>query len=294
MYTGKLEKTATAGENAPKNDATTNSISAATVGTALEDGLSNSITGSSLSGTTELYGGTNNAEAGKTKSEGFQNTFKTHKLTFKKLVTGNQGSKDKYFAFKVQLDSTAGAHVDDEDKFTIVVAESDFDKSVATANRATIYSTNTIGAANNVTEVTGAQLKAGYTFYLQDSQYITIGGLPDGVKYTMTEYIEDYNPTVALTSGTGFDNVVAATGSDAFASSDVTITQTGDVSAWTAAYTDNGLTDNAYATFTNDRSGTIPTGILLSVAAPAGVGAVVIGGIAYLIVKNRRREAEEE
>ena len=110
----------------------------------------------------------------------------------------------------------------------------------------------------------------------------------------MTEYIEDYNPTVALTSGTGFDNVVAATGSDAFASSDVTITQTGDVSAWTAAYTDNGLTDNAYATFTNDRSGTIPTGILLSVAAPAGVGAVVIGGIAYLIVKNRRREAEEE
>ena len=57
---------------------------------------------------------------------------------------------------------------------------------------------------------------------------------------------------------------------------------------------DTKLKNDAYETFTNDKTGTIPTGILLSVAAPAGVGIVVIGGIAYLLIKNKRREAEEE
>lgn len=57
---------------------------------------------------------------------------------------------------------------------------------------------------------------------------------------------------------------------------------------------DDYIKGNAIVDFTNTRTGTIPTGILLSVAAPAAVGVVVIGGIAYLLIKNKRREAEEE
>ena len=62
----------------------------------------------------------------------------------------------------------------------------------------------------------------------------------------------------------------------------------------TATITDTKIEDDVDAAFTNTRKGTIPTGILLSVAAPAAVGIVVIGGIAYLLIKNKRREAEEE
>ena len=60
------------------------------------------------------------------------------------------------------------------------------------------------------------------------------------------------------------------------------------------AMSDDYIKGDAVIDFTNTRQGTIPTGVLLSIAAPAGVGIVVIAGIVYLLIKDRRRKTEEE
>ena len=63
---------------------------------------------------------------------------------------------------------------------------------------------------------------------------------------------------------------------------------------WTAGYTDTALQKDTNAKFTNTREGTIPTGVILSIAAPAAVGAAAIGGIAFILIRNKRRKSEEE
>ena len=46
--------------------------------------------------------------------------------------------------------------------------------------------------------------------------------------------------------------------------------------------------------FINTKQGTIPTGVLLSVAAPACIGVIVLGGIIFLLVRGRKRRTEED
>lgn len=290
----------------------------------LEDGLANT-------NPTTDYGKVNGAEVKNdettaTKSEGIKNIYKTSDIQFSKTVTGNQASKDKFFKFTVTLtDDTATGegvptvkNVADDDMFAITgnwektVSAGSFTNGTSGApNAATVYTAEVISNAsnssvttatsntaygNNVVWLTGAQLKAGYSFYLQDGDDITIHGLPNGIGYTIAEYQDDYQPTVILKGADdGFDNMNgAATDNTAVALvvADVEGNITSDTA--TATITDTKIEDDVEAAFTNTRKGTIPTGILLSVAAPAGVGAVVIGGIAYLLIKNKRRENEEE
>ena len=293
----------------------------ATAANSMEDGL----THTNPSGN----GGTNGVEvASATKSEGIRNIYETSDIKFSKTVAGNQASKDKYFKFHIALtpdtrnDAGSGATltVNDTDKFVIkntgasdtstydIISSWNSDdtkpNSATTYTKGTIYNANAANAyeetAGTVSYryVTGAQLKAGYDFYLQDGQEITIQGLPNGIGYTLAEYQDDYTPTVAMTSSTGFDNKNGdTTGSEITAPVIANVSNVND--GWTdpantATITDTKILGDVKAAFTNTREGTIPTGILLSVAAPAGVGAVVIGGIAYLLVKNKRRRAEEE
>ena len=266
------------------------------------------------------------------KSEGFINICTTHKLTFKKLVTGNQGSKDKYFKFTVKLNDTDATAVDDDEIFFISAEENEscYDKTVNAAqnpltpgapNNATIYpateisskaaerkniDNNIIGYYGNhanehtintdqggtpVTKidycyVTGKQLKTGYDFYLQNGQFITITGIRDAVGYTITEFNEEYTP--AITNGATdktYDTINGAEGN-----TDIAL----DIDSNHASISDSSLKADAYETFTNDKTGTIPTGVLLSVSAPAIVGMIAIAGMIFLILKNKRREAEEE
>ena len=297
----------------------------ATIGSPSADIMEDGLTHTNPSGN----GGANGVEvASATKSEGIRNIYETSDITFSKTVAGNQASKDKYFKFHIALTpdtrTDAGADaaltVNDTDKFIIKNTGasdtptydiiSSWNSDSTRPNSATTYTKDTIYAANaaNAYEetagtvsyryVTGAQLKAGYDFYLQDGQEITIQGLPNGIGYTLAEYQDDYTPTVAMTSSTGFDNKNGdTTGSEITAPVIENVSNVND--GWndptnTATITDTKILGDVKAAFTNNREGTIPTGILLSVAAPAGVGIVVIGGIAYLLIKNKRREAEEE
>ncbi len=162
------------------------------------------------------------------KSAGYVNEISTYNLEFGKEVTGNQGSKDKYFKFTVKVENLRKKHYrlakDDEtdiadaadgtDAFcdkdghafapgTLVIEiepstislEGNWEKN-PTKTAATIYEAPEMVTANNVT-----QLKADdsgvieHVFYLKDGEYVKLVDLPTGARYTVTEVEEDYKKT---------------------------------------------------------------------------------------------------
>ena len=220
----------------------------------------------------------NDTASGK-KSSGFVNGYETVDLTVTKAVTGNQGSKDKYFKFTITSNTTLEA----TDKFYLTGSF----EAAPTATAATKYDTaemavtaNSAVADGESYYVTGETLNAGYVIYMQANQDVTINGLPEGVSYTVTEDPEDYTPTAAISAGD---------------------TKTGDASEeGTAialdgsAMSDTFMKEDTTIDYTNNRQGTIPTGILLSIAAPALIGVIVLGAIIFLVVKGKRRSTEED
>ena len=298
MYNG----TVTTGPQADSSK----TVPTASDATALEDGLINS-DGNFGTG----YGTANGYEpTGATKSEGFKNEYSTVDIKVAKTVTGNQGSKNKYFKFTLTFDATDVADTDvyyisqingdnsydaaptdvTGSRYTAANMTSEVSSNVQVGGNTMDYTVKAESAqgANDavvVQALTGAQLKNGYSFYLQDGQYITITGIKQNQKYTLTEYQEDYEPSVAFTAlRTGN----ADNSDDAATPAELALTKGGSATAsMTAGYTDNKLTNDTTVTFTNDKSGTIPTGVIVSVAAPVGVGALVLAG---LYVVNRKKK----
>lgn len=207
------------------------------------------------------------------KTDGFVNEFACQSLSFAKKVAGNQGSKDKYFKFTVSINNAKGATL------TINANKSNFEIA-PTENSATVYSTTDMNTANKVDEnedVTGQQLiiadtTASYDFYLQDGQYITIDGLPVGASYEVAEAAEEYTSEAANEDGKKFT--------------------LGTIEFKDAASGTIGTADVATG-YTNTKDGTIPTGVILSIAGPAVVGLAVIGGLIFMIIKRKKEDSED-
>lgn len=230
-------------------------------------------TGNHLDITGYLLTKADDAIDGTGKTTGFDNRYPACTLTFGKEVTGNQGSRDKYFKFTVTL---SGAVIRNNDVFAIDMSHA---VKVPTANSATktAYATD-IQTANNVTELTGAQLMAGYDFYLQDGSYITILGIPEGYGYSVVEDYEDYTSTPGITAdNSSLDWNGTATGNDALS----------DAASGTNIRTD------IHTGFTNTKTGTVPTGVLLRIWPAIVVGVVVVAGIAFIAVRSVKRKATE-
>ena len=119
------------------------------------------------------------------KTAGFDCEYKTFPLTFRKEVTGNQASRDKYFEFTVKLNNVA-----DGTKYTVDITNAE---ASPVANSATTYS-----SMANPTELTATANGVEQTFYLQHGQEITIKGIGNGTGYTVTEKAEDYTSSTAL------------------------------------------------------------------------------------------------
>ena len=202
------------------------------------------------------------------KTDGFTNEYNSKDLVFKKEVTGNQASRDKYFEFTATL-----ANVDDTSKYVVSIAD-DNDANTTDGNAdATSGTTAATRESNrgktNPTEVTGAQLKAGVKFYLQHGQSIAIRGIAPNATYTVTEDAEDYKSAGAAVTGytdatTGVIGIIA-----------------GDKKA-------------VMTSFKNERGGVIPTGV----TAMIGAGALVLGfgaaGTALFAMKRRKDDDDEE
>ena len=205
------------------------------------------------------------------KIDNIKNLYQTNDITFGKEVIGNQGSRDKFFEFTITV--TDG--VNDDDIFPVVL-----DNAVATpeGNSATVYVAGDMAAANNVETVTGQELKECKVFYLQDGNYITIQGLPQGCEYKIEEEKEDY------TSEDGISAELASIDIDPD-------TQDKEALEDDPEGTIDG--EDIYTGFTNEKKGIIPTGILLKVTPVIVIGLVVIAGAAFFMVKNVRRKVAE-
>lgn len=197
------------------------------------------------------------------KTDGFTNEYNSKDIVFKKEVTGNQASRDKYFEFTATVTNVA-----DNDVFAVSLAD-DGDANTTDGNAdATSGTTAATIAANqgktNPTSVTGAQLKAGQKFYLQHGQSIAIRGIAPNATYAIAENAEDYKSTASVV--TGFTDAV-----------------NGNIGAVAGS---NKVVKTSYQ---NQRNGIIPTGI----ATAAGVGILIalIGGfgIVLLVMKGRKR-----
>ncbi|MBP0955134.1 MAG: hypothetical protein J6M90_05765 [Oscillospiraceae bacterium] len=218
------------------------------------------------------------------KSSGFVNSYETHNLTIGKEVSGNQASRDKYFAITVEIsNATVG------DKYTVAVEKGDEDTAngvFANADAAVVANAATTVSGENVKSLTveeGGTVKQ--TFYLHDGQYITICGLGKDVHYKVTEDAENYTPTekIAKLDAAGrplssLDWDPSSEGCDALENPTEGNIEGADI----------------HTGFTNSRSGAIPTGVILSVAAPATIGIVVVAGIIYLVAKRRKDDDSEE
>ena len=203
--------------------------------------------------------------AADTKSAAFNNEYTSHDLTLSKTVTGNQGSKDKYFKFTVAI-TGAG----DSTKLDVVLANADgalnTDASINSALQ---------GISNPATLTTSSAGAVTQDFYLIHGQSIVINGLPDGAKYTITETVGEYTASAEVAG-------------DADAAADDEIATNGIVSD-----TDTGIKADTTVAYTNNKEGTIPTGVILSIAAPVAIGVAIVAGIIILSVKKKRSESEE-
>lgn len=209
------------------------------------------------------------AEAGaalEDKTDGFTNEYTTKDLVFKKEVTGNQASRDKWFEFTV-----TATNVNDADKYVVSLAD-DNDANTTDGNAdATSGTTAATIAANqgktNPTEVTGAQLKAGVKFYLQHGQSIAIRGLALNAGYTVTENKEDYKQTASAVEGY----------------TDATTGVIGTVAG------ENKAVKTSYK---NERTGIIPTGVAVTVAPFAVIA--LLGGARLVSLGRKKKEDEDE
>lgn len=240
------------------------------------------------------------------KNKGFTNTYTTQDLTLTKNVTGNQGYRDQYFKFHVDitgLDGGARLFLTDEGgnkpyKSTDTVAytynagtgkrDGNQNRFVATEGKGSF--TDVAASAGADADMSGLALtandsgNASFDVYLKNGESLKVNGLTEGAKYTIKETSEDYSATAKRTVGT--QNAA-----------DVTLTHSNtDHTDATPTGKDEftlGTNDEKVA-FINDREGTLPTGIYHNNRAAFNImGIVAAGGAIAIVIKKRRKSTEQ-
>lgn len=205
---------------------------------------------------------------GTNKNSTYEDNYpaKAGTLTLKKEVTGNQGAKDQYFKFVVEL-SGLTAHPGVNLNLDVTNGN-----SVATAT-AKKYDKETFtpGTTNNdQIVIVDADGTATATFWLKDQEEIQFTNLPVGsntITYTITEYDSNgYTTTYTVEGG----NTVAST-------SGTSVTQ--DMAA-------SGEGDRVV--FKNDKASSVPTGVTLQTAAPIA-GVVIVAALAAVVLLSKKR-----
>lgn len=186
------------------------------------------------------------------KSQGYTNTYDTSDLTFRKEVSGNQASRDKYFEFTVRITGAVAGTIYDVD-----ITEAD-----ATSGDNTATTDENKGKANVTKLTVGADGTVEQKFYLQHGQQIKIKGLAKDTKYTVTENEEDYKSTASGVNG------------------------------YKDATAGNVESKDLNTSYLNTKEGIIPTGVIMTVAPFAAVTLLGGVGAVTLKMKKRREDEE--
>ncbi len=194
------------------------------------------------------------------KPTGFTNVYDTSNLTIRKQVSGNQASRDKYFAFTLEIRDAQPGTV-----YSVNLSEAD---AVSGSNAATAEENQ--GKTNPSSLIVGSDGTVTQQFYLQDKQQVTICGLAADTAYTVTENAEEYQ-SEANTAEKAVVTVLEGTES----------ADTEGVIAGTDLTTG----------YVNTRSGIIPTGIMVTAAPFAAV--TLFGGLGAATIVMRRKKKEK-
>ncbi|MBQ6510165.1 MAG: hypothetical protein IJI07_11880 [Flexilinea sp.] len=189
----------------------------------------------------------------------------TFRLSVKKTVTGNQGSKDQYFEFLIKITPGGGAYRG----YTIsgfdpqaTVRESPYNRNVSNqpVPDTTVYMDG--GVENEI------------PVWLKDNQTFTIDNLPYNTQYTVEEvsvYAEGYTTTYKVS---GDVDPTGTTGNG-------------------LVVTDSALTNTTTIEFINNRDTEIPTGINLETGAPV-MGLIMTAVLLrFVFVPKRKKENQE-
>lgn len=188
-----------------------------------------------------------------TKSQGFTNSYDTSDLTFRKEVSGNQASHDKYFEFTVNIANAVPGTV-----YQVDLAGAD----ATSGSNASTIAENT-GKTNPTSLKIGTDGTVTQKFYLQHGQEIKIQGLAKDTKYTVTENKEDYKSTAA------------------------------GVVDYTDAVDGTIVSTDLKTSYLNTRDGVIPTGVIMTVAPFAAVTLLGGAGVVIMAMKKKRKDDDE-
>lgn len=235
--------------------------------------------------------GSNNPEG---KNKGFENKYETIDLTLTKNVTGNQGFRDQYFKFHVDitdLDGGARLFLTDKDGNkpykSIDTVAYEYDKETGTRKAGQKRFFAQTGTFTDVTAEQGSDAdmsglaltandsgNASFDVYLKHGESLKINGLTKDAKYTVKETSEDYSA-----SATKNDQAI-----------DLTHNKTDHTDA-TAMQT---LAGDETVAYTNKREGTLPTGIYHNNRAAFNImGIAAAGGAIAIVIRKRRKSTEQ-
>lgn len=198
------------------------------------------------------------------KAEGYVNKMDAKDVKVEKTVTGNQASHDEYFKITLKIENAL--------KNTTYAV--DLSKADATT---TINGANTMAHTNKDTITTDNDGKANVEYWLQHGQSIIVRSMNIGATYEMNEdkaamNKEGYVATITSTDKAG----------DTIANGDYKVS--GKIEK-----TDDDQID---ISFSNERSGVIPTGVIMTVAPFAAV--TLLGAAGMVTIKMRKKEDDAE
>ena len=233
----------------------------------------------------------NGAEAG-VKTDRYVNKYEAYNLKITKKVTGNQGSRDQYFKFTITLkkiDADADIKFINQDATTTSLAP---DQTVA-PNAATNpdYTIETIIEANtrdDDTNTAGAQIKPNadkvveMVVYLRHGEAIELKDIPMGSEYQVVEVDGNGDGYTTITDlwADDQDQLDSGGGGSQIPYGD------GIADIW-----DDYMQSDVQIDFVNDRSGIIPTGIVMSVAGGAAI--VALAGVGLVAINRKKRDEDE-
>ena len=199
------------------------------------------------------------------KSAGFVSSYTAHSLAIMKMVSGNQASRDEYFKFSVKI---TGDHKGN--KYPVNLDYADADTKVNGINKESHHNPSEliVGEDGTVTQ----------DFWLQNGQIISIDSIRDKSSYTVAEdpdaiNKEGYSPSLNIAMSEDY------TGKNGNLALDTNY-----------QVADDEMTNNARLMFTNTKEGTIPTGIIMSVAPYAVV--VIAGAVGLILFLHKKKDEE--
>lgn len=210
------------------------------------------------------------------KTDSFQNQYPATGLTFGKEVTGNQGSKDKYFKYTLNITNAVAGTV-----FSVNLNRADATIS-ANPNDATKCISSDVTQPTTLTADSDGTVSQ--DFYLQDGDYITVYGFVKGTSYEVSEDKEDYTST---------EGILADNSSFEYDSTHNNNDELMDSTSGTFEEDTNNKLIPVYTGFTNDKSGTIPTGVILSATGLIILGIIVVAGIVFFGIRSKKKYEED-